>query len=309
MVQNKKAEGPMGMSFSMIFSIILIIFFVIVAFMAIRYFLKLQACTQIGDFVGEFQTKTTEAWNSQKADYELKKVLPSGIEYVCFADLSDNLRGENRRILDELEFFQGGVDANMFFYPKEKACEMPAQKIKHLDMAKLTKSKNPYCIEVVNGKVDIKIQKDFLDELVTISCVVGNCTPINLNTNLTFYSRPVKKTDPKKENYSVNPEKEVEEKNTSFNAVEFCKLINDSEESRICTKAVEEQTSSSYTGSANDRCNSIENPASKNLCYYATKNQYETLNNRGSQRDLSLCEQFNGDQVQKDLCIRHINAA
>jgi len=303
---GKRAEGSMEMSFSMIFTVILIVFFILVSFMAIRYLLKLQTCNQIGGFVDEFQSKVTDIWNSQKEDYELKKTLPTAIEYVCFANLEDNFKGDNNEILEELEFYQGGFDSNMFIYPKEKACDMPAQKIKHLDIEKITKTKNPYCIQVIRGKINIKIEKDFLDELVTISCVIGNCTPIILITNQTSHKEP-EKTKPV-ENYSVNPITETEkEKNTSFNPVGFCSSINDSEDARICTKAVEEQTKDSYTSTQNNRCNSIENPSAKNQCYWATRTQYENLNNRGSQRDLSLCDEFT-DPVMKDLCVRHINA-
>ncbi|VVB78474.1 Uncharacterised protein [uncultured archaeon] len=166
---KKKGEGALGMSFSMIFSIILIIFFVAAAFMAIRYFLKLQSCARVGDFASELQNKVTEAWDSQKSSYELKSVLPSNIEYVCFADLSKELRGEKQAVLDELEFFQGGFDSNMVLYPKGNTCDMPVHKINHLDLPKITKTKNPYCIKVNKGMVIVKIEKGFTDRLVTVS--------------------------------------------------------------------------------------------------------------------------------------------
>ena len=166
---NKKAEGALDMSFSMIFSIILIVFFILVAFMAIRYFLKLQNCARAGDFVSSFQAKVTEAWYSQKSNYEFKSILPSGIEYVCFTDLSKGLSGEKENVLDELEFYQGGFEANMILYPKGKTCDMPVHNIAHLDLAKITKAKNPYCIEVNKGQVIINLEKGYVDRLVTVS--------------------------------------------------------------------------------------------------------------------------------------------
>lgn len=157
------------MSFSMIFSIILIIFFIAVAFMAIKYFLRMQNCAKIGSFVSDFQTKITEAWDSQKSSYELKTVLPTNIKYVCFADLSKNIGDVNQDVLDELEFYAGGTASNMFLYPKDKTCDMPVHNIKHLDIAKITNAQNPHCIEVKDGMVYIQIQKGYADRLVSVS--------------------------------------------------------------------------------------------------------------------------------------------
>lgn len=311
-VRNKKAEGPIGMSFSMIFSILLIIFFLTIGFIAIKFFLRLQNCVQIGNFVNEFQTKVTEVWDSQKMDYELKKTLPSGIEYVCFADFTDLLRGENKDILNEIEIFHGGIDSNMFFYPKEKACDMPFHKINHLDAERMTKTKNPYCVVVNNGKINIKIEKDYIDELPIATCVVGDCEiPWISDAERVSKNNPINNLKNKTitENYSVDSKAETEkEKNFSFNPIDICNLINNTDDVRICTKAVEEQPKNIYTSTDNNRCNSIENVNAKQTCYFATKTQYENLNNIGTQRDISLCEEFNNDPVSKDLCIRHINA-
>ncbi len=170
-VRNKKSQEAIGMSFSMIFSIILIIFFIAVAFMAIRYFLKVQNCARVGDFVSEVKIKTTEAWDSQKSGFEKKYILPSNLEYVCFADLSQELRGQNEAVLEDLGFFQEWEKSNMLLYPKGNSCNMPVHNIEHLDIAKMTKTKNPYCIEVKSGQITLKFEKGYVDRLVTISGV------------------------------------------------------------------------------------------------------------------------------------------
>lgn len=166
---NKKSQEAVGMSFSMIFSIILIIFFIAVAFMAIRYFLRVQNCARVGDFVSEVKIKTTEAWDSQKSSFEKSYILPSNLEYVCFVDLSQELRGQSPEVLEDLGFFQGWEKANMIFYPKGNSCNMPIHNIEHLDIAKITQTKNPYCIEVKDGKITLKWEKGYVDRLVTIS--------------------------------------------------------------------------------------------------------------------------------------------
>ncbi|MEK6859679.1 MAG: hypothetical protein AABX54_02585 [Nanoarchaeota archaeon] len=302
--KSKKAEEPIGMSFSMIVSVLLMVFFVVIAFIAIRYFIKLQNCSLIGNFADEFQAKVTDAWNSQKADSELKKILPSGIEYICFADLSKNLKGENKAVVDELEYFHGSSSSNMFFYPKDKSCNMPSLRIKHLDMEKITSSKNPYCIAVENGKINIKIQKDFIEELVTISCMGVNCTSANI-LNQTFYSR--RKATNFSDNYSISKTEPEEKKTDDFNAVQFCSLINDSEDRRICTNAVQSQKQGDSLAKATNQCDNLADINAKNSCYWATKTNYNDLNNIGSQRDLALCNQFT-DPTSRYLCERHILA-
>lgn len=169
--KSRKAQGIFGMGFGMIFSIILIIFFVIVAFMVIRAFLETQKCAQIGFFVEDLQSEIKKTWNSQYGDLDYDKgKLPSKIRYVCFADFSKSISatGEIRDIGEELSVHEGKT-ANMFLYPQESTCNMVYHQIDHIDIDEITDSKNPYCIPVDNGKTNIHIELGFNERLVTIS--------------------------------------------------------------------------------------------------------------------------------------------
>jgi len=166
-IKNKRAQQVLGLSFSMIFSIILIIFFIVVAFIAINAFLGTKRCAQIGIFVEEFEKDVKKAWNSQKFDDEFQGILPSSIEYVCFANLSRSFRGENKKLGENFDVYEG-LGGNLFLYPKEKACEMPYHKIKHLDMESIIEKENPYCIPVEGGKINIQVEKGFNDRLVKV---------------------------------------------------------------------------------------------------------------------------------------------
>ena len=168
--KGKKAQSAFGMSFGMIFSIILIIFFVVVAFIAIKSFLKSKDCAQIGIFLDDFQTEVDETWNSQKSDFEFKGILPSKMEYVCFADLSQDITatGEMENIGEKLGVYEGNI-ANLFFYPIGSACNMVYHEIDHLDIDKIILDKNnPYCIGIDKGKINIQIEKEFNEKLVRI---------------------------------------------------------------------------------------------------------------------------------------------
>ena len=123
--RGKKAQGVFGMPFSVIFSIILIAVFLVVAIFAIKYFLGIKNCTEIGMFVDDFQTEVDSAWNSQSSEKTFTSTLPSKIEYVCFADLNEEASGgvkdkEGKSIYDELK--KNAIYANnLFFYPQRAA--------------------------------------------------------------------------------------------------------------------------------------------------------------------------------------------
>jgi len=167
--KGKRAQQVFGMSFGVIFSIILIVFILVVAGIAINHFLNLKKCTQIGLFIEDVQADIDKAWNSQKyidkADYS----LPSNLEYVCFANLSNSVHGgeiENK-VYSDIGIYELSK-GNMFFYPREKACNMPYINLKHININAITKIKNPYCIPIKGGKITFNIEKEFNDALVTI---------------------------------------------------------------------------------------------------------------------------------------------
>ena len=170
--KNKKAQGGIfGIGFGMIFSIILIVFFVIIAFIAIKAFLDTQRCAQIGLFLEDLQTEVDKTWNAQRSDFEFKSRLPTKIKYVCFADLSKPITatGSIGDMGRELGVYQGYI-ANLFLYPTGPACGMVYHEIDHLDINKIISlGKNPYCIPVNEGNINLHVTKEFNEQLVSIS--------------------------------------------------------------------------------------------------------------------------------------------
>jgi hypothetical protein len=164
----KKGQQTLGMSFGTIFSIFLMIFFVVVAGIAINYLLKTQQCAKLGIFIDKLNTEVTSAWHSQKSDFPLSGSLPSKIEYICFANLSMQLKGPNEKIGEDLSIYEY-ENANMFFYPIGKSCEMEYHNVLYLDIEYMIKKENPYCIPVNKGLVKMKVEKGFSDRLVKIS--------------------------------------------------------------------------------------------------------------------------------------------
>ena len=170
--RQKKAQ-VFGMSFGVIFSVILIVFILVVAGIAIRHFLNLKKCAQIGMFIDGLQEDIDKAWAGQKSDFTFSGQLPGDIEYICFANLSDSLRGgeiESKVYTDISVYSQS--NGNLFFYPRENSCDIPYVNMKHIDIQKITSSRNPYCFEIKEGKIEINIDKEFNDALV---CLGDNC--------------------------------------------------------------------------------------------------------------------------------------
>lgn len=164
----RKAQQSIGMSFGIIFSIILIIFFLLIAFIAIRAFLGTKDCTQVGIFLGDFEKEIANTWNSQGVSTDFKRTLPTSIEYVCFTDFNKNPKGEFNYVYDGIIYYKGS-GANLFFYPKDSACKTPYKTIKYLDMESITELENPYCIPVESGIIRINIEKGFNDRLVKVN--------------------------------------------------------------------------------------------------------------------------------------------
>lgn len=164
----RKAQQSIGMSFGIIFSILLIIFFLIIAFIAIKAFLGTKDCTQVGMFLDDLETEVTSTWSSQGGSITFKRSLPTKIDYVCFANLTQTSKGQNKDVFRQISYYKG-TGATLFFYPKNAACKLPYKKIEHLDMEAITKEHNPYCIPVERGVVKIKIERDFTDRLVRVS--------------------------------------------------------------------------------------------------------------------------------------------
>jgi hypothetical protein len=168
--KNKKAQQIVGLSFSTIFSIILIIFILAAAFIAIKSFLGIKKCAQISMFIEDFDNEITNIWNSEGDISKFRRSLPSGIEYVCFANLTKPASGGSfeQDVYLNIGVYEG-EGHNMFFYPGEYACDIPSYYIAHLDMERITRTKNPYCIPVADNSVTINLEKKINERYVRLN--------------------------------------------------------------------------------------------------------------------------------------------
>lgn len=162
MFKLRGKKGSIQISFGVIFSIIIIIAVIGVAFYVINYFLNLSKCTNVSLFYQEFQDEVDEAWNSEITRATFVGKLPGEIESVCFRDGESAGSGEEYEALSDYFRSRG----NMFLYPPEYACKQTSRKVEHVDLSGLPNGW--YCFSANNGEVRIPLEKGSFDALVKI---------------------------------------------------------------------------------------------------------------------------------------------
>lgn len=159
-MENNRAQ--IKMSFGMIFSIILIIVFLVFAFYAIRTFMNIQNTAQVGIFLDDLQSDITSAWNSPESAEEREYSLPLKIKYVCFVDFNAPATGTNAGLFSELRRAYYGSE-NMVFYPVGSS-GMESTKIRNIAIGTITGSENPFCIKVAKEKIKLTLVKNYDDD-------------------------------------------------------------------------------------------------------------------------------------------------
>lgn len=153
----------MGMPFSMMFAIFLIVIFIIVAFMGIRFFLDFGRSADVGLFYEELQKAVDDAWAGQTSSDSFDINLPDAIQRVCFANLSEEITA-NLEEYDYIEIYEFRI-GNTFLVPPGDAEGMQYKQIEHIDIARIIEDENPYCVDAGDR---LMIKKDFYDKLVWI---------------------------------------------------------------------------------------------------------------------------------------------
>ena len=156
-------KGQIDISFSMIFSVILIVLIIGVAFYAISFFLNLSECNKIAFFYNDLKEETQKAVKSAGYRDEFKKILPEKIEWVCFGDLKAESDRKYDEIKEELRRYSN-LDKNVFVYPSRKACDNNLAYYKIEDV----KIEGFFCVENEQGEVVFSIEKESSDKEVEI---------------------------------------------------------------------------------------------------------------------------------------------
>lgn len=141
---GKNRRGQLEISFGMIFSIILVIFFLAFGFYAITKFIELQQSVQIETFLDDFQEDINAIWKSPQGSQSRTYTLPTKITAVCITD---------------------DPDMNLEFTSKEI---IPGDYIKNLNIENITAVEDPFCIDNIKGKINLVISKEYGETLVSV---------------------------------------------------------------------------------------------------------------------------------------------
>ena len=163
---KKEVAGQIKMSFGMIFSIILIIVFLVFAFYAIKIFLGIGDEAKTQKFISDFQSDINRIWISDGESSEEKEYsLPSKIPYVCFVDFDISATGNNAGFYKELKRAYYGSE-NMIFYPIGSS-EVESAELKNINLDSIISYENPYCIDN-DGKIILTLSKNYGEALVSV---------------------------------------------------------------------------------------------------------------------------------------------
>ncbi|MDP1695564.1 MAG: hypothetical protein Q8L29_01470 [archaeon] len=162
-----KKDGQMEITFGMIFSIIIIIVTVSIAFYVIWKFVQTEECINVGFFFDSLDKKVDSAYKATIVKDSFSSNLPSGITAVCFGELDKNAVGSDLTKQNELKsnYATLNSNANIYFYPLEQGCggDFTYHKVAHVT------TNNFFCVDVKNEKITISLEKGAYDALVKLS--------------------------------------------------------------------------------------------------------------------------------------------
>ena len=141
---NKK--GQLKLSFGMMFSIMLIIIFIIFAIYGIQKFLSFQKELKYQSFAEDLQHDIDQIWKSSYGSKLVNYNLPTEVKSICFVanDTFENL-------IYKPSFLHEGIIIN------------------HLNLAEILKNPKSFCIEGDKGHFSFIIKKNWGEPLITIS--------------------------------------------------------------------------------------------------------------------------------------------
>lgn len=174
-MNNKRGQEVMGMSFGVIFSIIIIIAIIGVAVYAIVHFVGLKKCTDTGFFYRDLQDEINRAWTAGTGRYRNTISIPvpggitgqDGITHFCFGNLNINAPTFSVQQTELRNLMQFGLEGNAFLYPPNEACD---GELFYFNLEHVEAGNNFFCIQKDNdGKITTAVMKEPSDRVVTIS--------------------------------------------------------------------------------------------------------------------------------------------
>src|SRR3989338_2314213 len=148
-----KEKGQLQLSFGMIFSIIIIIATLAVAFYVIRVFLTTSDCEQIQILYRDLDKEVDAVWRSPAAQTTFIHDVPSSIRSLCFGD---------PRLLSPKKYPRESAELARYAFPDRNVHATPendcgksatAHSLAHVSFT------SPFCVSPIKGKISLKLSK------------------------------------------------------------------------------------------------------------------------------------------------------
>lgn len=157
-------KGQIELSFGMIFSVIIIIATVVVAFYMISKFMSITPCTKAGLFYDSLRKEVDNAWQGTITQSTFKGDVPSDVSKVCFGNTTQKYSEDDSEAYEYAKMRSAGGN-NVFFYPGLKTCDIKFSfyKLEHATTDSF------FCVAVKSEKMSVRISKGSSDVLVKLS--------------------------------------------------------------------------------------------------------------------------------------------
>ncbi len=145
-------KGQMQLSFGMIFSILIIIVTLAVAFYVIREFMETGKCAELRVLHENLQREIDTVWRSAAAQVAFQRSVPSSVKSVCFGDPASWDATEQGKERTAFASYRG-TDENFFIYPLQCGRAVSVRSLPHVSLQR------GFCVPVTKGEVSITIGK------------------------------------------------------------------------------------------------------------------------------------------------------
>jgi hypothetical protein len=150
-MKKRGCKAQLKLSFGMLFSILVIIVFIIFAFLGIKRFVSVHEDLACRKLVDDLKVDIDKMWKSSKGSLNVSYSVPKKVDAICFGEKNTEY---------EDDFY------NVYFLPEER---FPGGVLEHVDLVKSLGNKERLCIPAKDRKVSFVIDKDYKEILVTIS--------------------------------------------------------------------------------------------------------------------------------------------
>jgi hypothetical protein len=161
------------LSFTFIFSLILIAVFIFVAIWAIKHFLELKDRTMIQTAIEDLKSEVAEVWQAEESRKNITLLFPSTVKAICFANLSQPLSTPNLFYSQNLQNYQQlykNKEKNVFILPftLRNKYDIEGAYMVSCGVVNCLNFANPLCVDVRGGKVNL-VLKGLPDGKVNVS--------------------------------------------------------------------------------------------------------------------------------------------